>query len=204
MQWQQNLWPQLVCTGSRSPKWQRGHSYLLSKGGSKYSSYPSELGSTSFDDKPSSAELSVPLVADMGLVWETNGKIAGQSVLLSALGDDHPATYHHKSSLWSYVSREYWKVKYATNIYKELRLSKGWWLVVGDIWLTDWYVEICIFISRGNPNKRSRFFHFLVSMFFIFNEFATHVSSGLWGLDFFSFLPLFHEWKFEMYCKHEN
>ena len=155
MQRQQNLWPQLVCTGSRSPKRQIGHSYLLSKGGSKYSSYPSELGSTPFDDKPSSAEVSVPLVADMGLVWETNGKIAGQSVLLSALGDDHPATYHHKSSLWSYVSREYWKVRSATNIYKELRLSKGWWLVVGDIWLTDCCVEICIFISKGNPNKIS-------------------------------------------------
>ena len=123
MQWQQNLWPQLVCTGSRSPKWQRGHLYLLSKGGSKYSSYPSELGSTSFDDKPSSAEVSVPLVADMGLVWETSGKIAGQSVLLSALGDDHPATYHHKSSLWSYVTREYWQVGKATNVYKKLRLS---------------------------------------------------------------------------------
>ena len=49
MQPLQNLWPQLVCTGSRSPRRQIGHSYLLSKGGSKYSSYPSDLGSTSTD-----------------------------------------------------------------------------------------------------------------------------------------------------------
>ena len=45
----QNLCPQLVCTGSRSPKRQIGHSYLLSSGGSKYSSYPSDLGS-SYDE----------------------------------------------------------------------------------------------------------------------------------------------------------
>ena len=50
MQPLQNLWPQLVCTGSRSPKRQIGHSYLLSNGGSKYSSYPSDLGS-SYDEK---------------------------------------------------------------------------------------------------------------------------------------------------------
>ena len=50
MQPLQNLCPQVVCTGSRSPKRQIGHSYLLSKGGSKYSSYPSDLGS-SYDEK---------------------------------------------------------------------------------------------------------------------------------------------------------
>ena len=30
MQPLQNLWPQLVCTGSRSPRRHTGHSYLLS------------------------------------------------------------------------------------------------------------------------------------------------------------------------------
>ena len=42
MQPLQNLCPQVVCTGSRSPKRQIGHLYLLSKGGSKYLSYPSD------------------------------------------------------------------------------------------------------------------------------------------------------------------
>lgn len=42
----QNLCPQLVCTGSRRPTRQIGHSYLLSSGGSKNSSYPSDLGSS--------------------------------------------------------------------------------------------------------------------------------------------------------------
>ena len=42
----QNLCPQLVCTGSLRPRRQIGHSYLLSSGGSKYSSYPSDLGSS--------------------------------------------------------------------------------------------------------------------------------------------------------------
>ena len=48
----QNLCPQLVCTGSRSPKRQIGHSYLLSNGGSKYSSYPSDLGSSDDENSP--------------------------------------------------------------------------------------------------------------------------------------------------------
>ena len=42
----QNLCPQLVCTGSFRTRRQIGHSYLLSSGGSKYSSYPSDLGSS--------------------------------------------------------------------------------------------------------------------------------------------------------------
>lgn len=46
MQPPQNLWPQLVCTGSLRPRRQIGHSYLLSSGGSKNSSYPSDLGSS--------------------------------------------------------------------------------------------------------------------------------------------------------------
>ena len=46
MQPLQNLCPQLVCTGSRRPRRQIGHSYLLSSGGSKNSSYPSDLGSS--------------------------------------------------------------------------------------------------------------------------------------------------------------
>lgn len=49
----QNLWMQLVCTDSRNPKRHIGHSYLLSNGGPKYSSYPSDLGS-SCDNKRNS------------------------------------------------------------------------------------------------------------------------------------------------------
>ena len=67
MQPLQNRWLQLDCTGSRSPKRQIGHSYLLSNGGSKYSSYPSDLGS-SCDDKglneTSSEEVTVEAKTD--------------------------------------------------------------------------------------------------------------------------------------------
>ena len=59
MQPLQNLWPQLVCTGSRNPKRQIRHSYSLSNGGSKNSSYPLDIGSSNTFEQA----ISVPKLA---------------------------------------------------------------------------------------------------------------------------------------------
>ena len=134
MQRRQNLWPQLVCTGSRNPRRQIGHLYLLSNGGSKNSSYPSDLGLTPCDDEPCSAEVSVLLEADMELVWETNRKIAGQSVLPSTFGG-------HFVIVTDLLHVNAWE-HYLRNAVKGLVIGRRWHMV--GLLKND--------ICRGNPN----------------------------------------------------